>query len=161
MTVAAAAQAADPLASWKCAKAGQPIVACVQEVTQFTSADFVPVPQRITVFDNDGTLWSGWPMYFQAFFIFDRIRSLPLPHPQRRSKELFASVFNGDVESTLNRGEHALIKNAMATYRATTTEQIKTIVTNSTSTTKHPKMGWVFNQMIFRRINSKGRVDDA
>jgi phosphoglycolate phosphatase-like HAD superfamily hydrolase len=40
------------------------------------SPDFVPPAERIAVFDNDGTLWAEQPMYFQAFFIFDRIKAL-------------------------------------------------------------------------------------
>ena len=28
---------------------------------------------------NDGTLWAEQPMYFQAFFIFDRIKALHPP----------------------------------------------------------------------------------
>ena len=49
-------QADDALPSWNDGKARQSIVAFVKKVTQPGSPDFVPVTERIAVFDNDGTL---------------------------------------------------------------------------------------------------------
>jgi len=72
------------------------------------------VAGRIAVFDNDGCLWSEQPMYFQAFFIFDRIRQLAPQHPEWKTQEPFASALKGDVESALAGGEHALAEMAMA-----------------------------------------------
>jgi hypothetical protein len=69
-----AARAADPLPSWNEGRAKQSIIAFVAKVTTAGSPDFVPVPERIATFDNDGTLCAEQPMYFQALFIFDRIR---------------------------------------------------------------------------------------
>ncbi|MBP1637208.1 MAG: haloacid dehalogenase [Acidobacteria bacterium] len=60
--IATAAQAADPLPSWNDGKARQSIVSFVEKVTTPGSPDFVPVPERIAVFDNDGTLWCEQPM---------------------------------------------------------------------------------------------------
>jgi hypothetical protein len=51
-------------------------------VTTEGSAAFVPAKDRIAVFDNDGTLWSEKPVYFQMFFIMDRIRALAPGHPE-------------------------------------------------------------------------------
>jgi hypothetical protein len=64
------------------------------------------VPERIATFDNDGTLWAEQPMYFQAFFIFDRIKALAPQHPEWKDKEPFASVLKGDVKSALAGGEN-------------------------------------------------------
>jgi hypothetical protein len=61
------------------------------------------VPERIATFDNDGTLWSEQPMYFQAFFIFDRIKALAPEHPEWKDKEPFASVLKGDTKAALVR----------------------------------------------------------
>ena len=73
---AGAPHAADPLPSWREGAAKQAIIDFVQDTTRKVSPDFVPVSERVAVFDNDGTLWSEQPMYFQAFFIFDRIKAL-------------------------------------------------------------------------------------
>jgi hypothetical protein len=85
---------ADPLPFWNDTEPKQAIISFVEKVTKEGSSDFVPVPERITVFDNDGTPWSEQPMYFQAFFVFDRIKP-------------FASVLKGDLKAALAGGEHA------------------------------------------------------
>ena len=70
---AAGRAATDPLPSWNDTAPKQSIVTFVERVTREGSPDFVPVPERIAVFDNDGTLWAEQPMYFQGFFVIDRV----------------------------------------------------------------------------------------
>ena len=76
------AHAADELPSWNDGPAKQSIVAFVERVTSEGSPDFVPVPERIAVFDNDGTLWAEQPMYFQLLFALDRVKALAPQHPE-------------------------------------------------------------------------------
>jgi hypothetical protein len=64
--------AQDALSSWNDTAAKKAIVDFVAAVK---AAGITPA-ERIAVFDNDGTLWSEQPMYFQAFFIVDRIKAL-------------------------------------------------------------------------------------
>ena len=144
------ALAADPLSSWNDGKAKQSIVAFVEKVTKEGSPDFVPVPERIATFDNDGTLWAEQPMYFQAFFVFDRIKLLAQQHPEWREKEPFASVLNGDVKAALAGGEHALLEMAMATHAGMTTEEFEKIVTDWITTAKHPKTDRLFTEMVYQ-----------
>ena len=61
--------AEDALPSWKDGPAKQSIVDFVAKVTKEGAPDFVPPAERIAVFDNDGTLWSEQPMYFQLAFV--------------------------------------------------------------------------------------------
>jgi hypothetical protein len=72
------AQATDPLPSWNDGLARRSIVEFVTTVTKPDSPDFVPIAERIAVFDNDGTLWAEQPTFFQALFAFDRIRQLAI-----------------------------------------------------------------------------------
>lgn len=120
--------AADALPSWNDTAAKQAITAFVGKVTTEGSPDFVPIAERIATFDNDGTLWSEQPMYFQAFFIFDRIKAHAPKRPEWKSKEPFASVLKGDVKSALAGGERALLEMAMATHAGMTTEEFEKIV---------------------------------
>jgi len=142
--------AADPLPYWNDTAPKKAIVAFVDRVTKEGSPDFVPKPERIAVFDNDGTLWSEQPMYFQAFFIFDRIKQLAPQHPEWKDKEPFASVLKGDVKAALAGGEHALIEMAMATHAGTTTEAFEKIVTDWITTARHPKTGRLFTEMVYQ-----------
>ena len=72
----ATARAEDPLPSWNDGKAKQSIIEFVAKVTKPGSPDFVPVPERIATFDNDGTLWCEQPMPVQLFFALDRVKTL-------------------------------------------------------------------------------------
>ena len=144
------ARAADPLPSWNDGKAKQSIVAFVEKVTTEGSADFVPVAERIATFDNDGTLWSEQPMYFQAFFVFDRIKQLAPQHPEWKDKEPFASALKGDVKAALAGGEKALVELVMATHAGMTTEEFEKVVTDWVTTAKHPKTGRLFTEMVYQ-----------
>lgn len=112
--------------------------------------DFVPPAERIAVFDNDGTLWAEQPMYFQAIFIFDRIKALAPQHPEWKDQEPFASVLKGDVKAALAGGEHALLEMAMATHAGMNTEEFEKIVADWIATAKHPKTGKPFTEMVYQ-----------
>jgi len=144
------AKATNPLPSWNDGQAKNSIVTFVEKVMKEGSPDFVPSAERIAVFDNDGTLWSEQPMYFQAFFIFDRIKALAPQHPEWKDKEPFASVLKDDLKSVLAGGEHALIEMAMATHTGMTTEEFEAIVIDWITTAKHPKTGRPYTEMVFQ-----------
>jgi phosphoserine phosphatase len=148
--ITASLRAADPLPSWNDGAAKQAITAFVTKTTADGSADFVPPAERIATFDNDGTLWGEQPMYFQAFFIFDRIKQLAPTHPEWKDKEPFASVLKGDLKSALAGGERALLEMAMATHAGTTTEEFEKIVSDWANTAKHPKSGKHFTEMVYQ-----------
>jgi phosphoglycolate phosphatase-like HAD superfamily hydrolase len=145
-----AAVAADPLPSWNHTGPKTAILDFVEHVTREDSPQYVRPAERIAVFDNDGTLWSEQPMYFQAFFIFDRIEALASEHPEWRHQEPFASVLRGDVKAALAGGEHALLEMAMATHAGTTTEEFERIVTGWITTAKHPKTGRLYTEMVYQ-----------
>lgn len=89
-------------------------------------------------------------MYFQAFFIFDRIRQLAPQHPEWRTREPFASVLRGDTKSALAAGEHGLIEMGLASHAGTTTEEFEAIVTDWIRTARHPTTGRLFTEMVFQ-----------
>jgi phosphoglycolate phosphatase-like HAD superfamily hydrolase len=150
LVIAPITQAADALPSWNEGKTKEAIITFVEKVTKDGSAHLVPMSERIAVFDNDGTLWAEQPMYFQAFFIFDRIQQLAPQHPEWKKKEPFASVLKGDLKSALAGGEHALVEMAMATHAGTTTEEFDRIVRDWIATAKHPKMGRLYTEMVYQ-----------
>ena len=142
--------AADPLPSWNHTAPRQAIVAFVEKVTKEGSSDFVPIPERIAVFDNDGTLWAEQPMYFQAFFVFDRIKALAPQHPEWKDKEPFASVLRGDMKAALAGGERVLLEMVMATHAGMTTEEFEKSVSHWLVTAKHPTTGRPFTEMVYQ-----------
>src|SRR5512137_506992 len=105
----AAAQTAttvDPLPSWNDGASKQSIINFVTAVTREGSPDFVPVPQRIATFDNDGTLWCEHPMYVQLAFALDRVKAMAPLHPEWMGKQPFKAVLDGDMKTLAESGEH-------------------------------------------------------
>lgn len=141
--------AADPLPSWNDGPAKTAITGFVTKVTN-EGPDFVPPAERIAVFDNDGCLWAEQPIYFQAFYIFDRIKQLAPRHPEWKDKEPFASVLKGDLKAALAGGEKALLEMTMATHAGVTTEEFDKSVGDWLATAKHPTTGKPYTQMIYQ-----------
>ena len=143
-------QAADPLPSWNDGKAKQSIVEFVTKVTTAGSPDFVPVPERIATFDNDGCLWAEQPMYVQLQFAFDRVNALALQHPEWKETEPFASLLKGDVKGALAGGEKAMLGIVMATHAGMTTEEFERTVQEWFAKAKHPKTGRPYTEMVYQ-----------
>ena len=145
-----ASQAADPLPSWNDGPAKQSIIAFVEKVTKPGSPDYVPVPERIATFDNDGTLWCEQPVPVQLYFALDRVKALAPQHPEWNTKEPFASLLKGDLQPALAGGEHALLEVVMATHSGMTTVEFEQIVKEWIATAKHPKTGQLFTDMVYQ-----------
>lgn len=142
--------AADLLPSWNEGAAKKAITQYVMAVTTPGSESFVAEPERIAVFDNDGTLWGETPVYFQAFFIFDRIKQLAPAHPEWSTKEPYASVLKGDIQGALKGGEKGLLDMMGATHAGMTSEEFTQLVADWIATAKHPKTGKKFTEMVYQ-----------
>ena len=141
---------ADPLPSWNEGEVKNSITAFVKKVTDSTSADFIPVKDRIATFDNDGTLWSEQPLYFQFFFVIDRIKALAPQHPEWKTKEPFKSVLAGDMKKALASGEKGIAAMFIATHAGMTEEEFDAIVNEWVKNGKHPKTKKGFTQMVYQ-----------
>ncbi len=142
--------AADPLPSWNDSSPKQAIIAFVEKVTREGSPDFVPVPERIATFDNDGTLWCEQPLYVQLQFAIDRVKALAPQHPEWKDQEPFASLLKGDTEAVLAGGTHAILEIVMATHAGMTTTEFDQIVKDWIATAKNPKTGRLFTEMVYQ-----------
>ena len=150
LLLANSAFAADPLPSWNDGKAKQSIVNFVTKVTKAGSPDFVPAPQRIATFDNDGTLWAEQPVYFQLLFAIDRVKALAPQHPEWQTQEPFASLLKGDRKGAMAGGEQALLEIVMATHAGMTTEEFENTVKDWLATARHPKTGKLYTEMVYQ-----------
>ena len=68
--------AADPLSTWREGAVKSGILEFVTAVTEAQGPDFVPVAERIAVFDNDGTSWCEKPQFVPTLFQASLVRSL-------------------------------------------------------------------------------------
>jgi len=116
-------QAQEILPSWNEGPIKQSIIEFIQKTTDPSSVDFVPVEDRIAVFDQDGTLWAEHPLYSQLVFVFDRIPQMAKDKPELKGKEPFKTVLSGNKEAMMRLTGKDLMEIAALALTGMTTEQ--------------------------------------
>ncbi len=149
MIVSAFAQT-DPLPSWKEGPVRSAITDFVTKVTQPGGAGFVEPEKRIAVFDNDGTLWSEQPIYFQFQFALDRIKAMAPDHPEWKDIEPFKSVLAGDPKGLEATGEKGLAEITAQTHAGMTTAEFATIVSDWLVSARHPGLDRPYDQLVYQ-----------
>jgi phosphoglycolate phosphatase-like HAD superfamily hydrolase len=144
------AQASEPLPSWNDGPAKNNIIAFVQAVTDQHSKDFVHPAERIAVFDNDGTLWSEQPMYFELLFALDEVKRNAPQHPEWQTTQPFKAVLENDHKALAAAGMDGIIKIFGATHTGMTTEAFDDYAKTWLSQARHPKTGKPYTEMIFQ-----------
>jgi phosphoserine phosphatase len=144
------AQASEPLPSWNEGPAKKSIIEFVQAVTDQSSKDFVKPAERIAVFDNDGTLWSEQPAYFELLFAFDEVKRTAPQHPEWKTTQPFKAVLENDHKALAASGMEGLLKIVGATHTGMTTEAFDDYAKTWLSQARHPKTGKPYTEMIFQ-----------
>jgi len=137
------------LPSWNEGATKNAIIDFVNKTTNEGSVDFIPVADRIACFDNDGTLWTEQPMYFQLAFALDQIKVLASQHPEWKTKQPFKAVLDNDIKAVMAGGEKSLAALMSITHAGMTTETFEASVKQWMKTAKHPKTGKHYNEMTF------------
>ena len=138
------------LPSWNEGPSKSAITAFVKTVTDKSSPDYVQPSERIAVFDNDGTLWSEQPAYFQAFFIFDRIRELAPDHPEWKTQQPYQAVLEGDMQALAESGQKGLVELVMTTHAGMTSDEFTDIVKKWLQTAQHPTLHKPYTDLVFK-----------
>jgi hypothetical protein len=140
----------DPLPSWKEGRTKESILHFVKAVTSEGSAEFVPSLDRIAVFDNDGTLWSEKPLYFQLLFALDRVKALAAQHPEWQEQQPFKAVLEDDMDELLAGGLKALLDILAATHGGDTSDEFEQIVLDWIASARHPRTDRLHTEMVFQ-----------
>jgi hypothetical protein len=75
------------LEAWNDTPTRAAIVDFVERVTTEGGPDYIPPKERITTFDNDGTLWCEKPMPIELGFILGRLSEMADADPSLREKQ--------------------------------------------------------------------------
>jgi len=140
----------DPLPSWDEGSAKQAILDFARRVTAAGGPDFVPVPERIATFDNDGTLWTEQPNYFEVIFAMDRVRALAGRHPEWKTLEPFKWVIEDNRDALATMGEKGILQIIAATHADLTTEEFKQIVLDWVATARHPRFKRPYTDLVYQ-----------
>lgn len=144
------AQAADPLPAWNEGPSKQAIVSFVQAVTEEGGKDFVAPAERIAVFDNDGTLWSEQPAYFQVLFAFDEFKRMAPAHPEWKKDPALNALLTGDKEAFAATGMEGVLKVVGVTHTGISTEQFQDNARAWLAKARHPKTQRPYTEMVFQ-----------
>jgi hypothetical protein len=125
----------DQLPSWRETRAKRSIVEFVAAVTDPGSPDFIAEPDRIAVFDNDGTLWTERPVYAQLAFALDR--AAELGHPTS-PEELHAG------------GMAALTELLRLTHAGITTDEFDAVCRRWLASAQHPRFARPYPQTVYQ-----------
>ncbi|MFZ3357535.1 MAG: HAD family hydrolase [Xanthobacteraceae bacterium] len=140
----------DPLPSWSDGAAKQSITGFVARVTAPGSPDFVPVEARIATFDNDGTLWTEQPFYFELAFAFDRIKAMAPQHPEWKTKQPFKALIDKDMPALMASGEKGLVEIIEVTHSGMTTDAFAKTVQDWLANARHPRFKRPYTDLVYQ-----------
>jgi phosphoglycolate phosphatase-like HAD superfamily hydrolase len=147
---AASLAQADVLPSWNESPARAKIIDFVARVTREGGPDYVRPAERIAVFDNDGTLWSEQPRYFQLAYILDRVRALAPQHPEWKTRQPFKALLAGATKAALATGEKGLLALIGAVNEGVSVEEFEASVLDWLKTARHPRFNRPYTELVFQ-----------
>jgi phosphoglycolate phosphatase-like HAD superfamily hydrolase len=137
------------LASWHDRFAKRSILDFVNTVCDSSSSQFVPQQERIAVFDNDGTLWSEQPFYFQGLFLFDRVRAMAPDYPEWATTQPFQAVLEKDWATLSEIGNKGLLELALVTHGGMTRTEFEELTSNWLTMSRHPTLNRMFTELVY------------
>lgn len=145
------AETVDSLPSWRAGAAKVRLLNFVRQVTDTASTSYLPPRERIAVFDNDGTLWSEKPIYFQVEFVLHRIKQLAPKHPEWKEDELIRAALDHDLKTLREKfGVGGLGRLMALTQSGMSAEAFEDIVREWIQIGRHPLTGRLFKEMVFQ-----------
>ena len=143
----------ETLRSWNESSTKQKILDYVAGVTDEASPTFVPVPERVATFDNDGTLWCEKPAYIQLLFAIDRLKQMSEADPKLLEKPAYRAAAEGEMAyfAGLYPGNiPALMQIVFETHGGMAQAEFETLAGDFLSEAKHPRFGVPFKQLVYK-----------
>ena len=141
--------AEDPLPGWRNGPVKQGLLDFVRRVTTEGGPDYVSPAERVATFDNDGTLWSEQPIYFQLQFALDRVKALAPEHPEWKGQQPFQAVLENDRAALEKAGMGGLVELIGATHAGMTEAEFARIVKDWLATAKHPRFDRPYRDLTY------------
>ena len=142
--------AAEPLPSWNDTGPKQAVLAFVDKVTREGGSDFVPVDQRIAVFDMDGTLIPEKPLPAAVMPIVEDVKTAATKNPALKQKPAIAALLEGDAAGVAAAGEAGLVDIISAATDGRTTEEVGASTRKVLETVKDPRYGKPYTELAYQ-----------
>jgi len=140
----------DPLPSWNDGDTKKSIIHYVEKVTNVNSDSYIEVADRIATFDNDGTLWTEQPTYFQFFFVVDRLKELEETNPKIAADTLVRKLLDHGHEAIFTFDKKSITRVIVMASTGMNTDEYYDIVENWITTAHHPETGMLYTDMIYQ-----------
>lgn len=140
----------DPLPSWNDGSVKTAIINFVQRVTKEGAPDYVAPSARIAVFDNDGTLWTEQPIYFQFAFALDQVKALARRHPEWKDAQPFKAVIGGDRKALAASGEKGVLQIMAVTHAGMTTDAFAKTVADWLRSARHLRFNRPYDTLVYQ-----------
>jgi hypothetical protein len=150
MVLAQDADVATALPSWNPGVATQALVQYVRKVTREGSPDFIPVPERIAVFDNDGTLWPENPLPFQGVFVLQALQQKVRQQPELAENPHVKATLAGDINALMADHGKGLFAVLALVHDGVTVDEFERQVNDWISTAKHPRFGRRYVECVYQ-----------
>jgi phosphoglycolate phosphatase-like HAD superfamily hydrolase len=131
----------DALPSWNEGAVKSAITDFVAGVTTQSGPDFVPPEERIAVFDNDGTLWTEQPVYFQFAFALDRAKAMAAKNPELQAKQPFKGLLEGNKKAVADAGKQGVEQILTMTHAGMTTD---------VASARHPRFQRPYTELVYQ-----------
>ncbi|WP_217877211.1 HAD family hydrolase [Pseudoalteromonas shioyasakiensis] len=141
------AYATSELGSWN-ESAKNKITEFVNITTTIGSDNFIPVADRIAVFDNDGTLWSEQPAYFQLLFALDQVKQQASKNPTWQTKQPYSDILKNNIPSSLS--EEQLLELVKQTHTGISSREFRERVNQWINDSVHPTTLKPYTEMVFQ-----------
>lgn len=140
----------DPLPSWNNTAPKAAIIRFVKEVTTQGSAGFVPVQERIAVFDNEGTLSVEQPLPPQLAFELDCVQSAVVDHPDWATTPPFNAALERNVKALAQAGEDGLAQIMVASHAGWSTDLYESTLSSWIATTRDARYKRTYTELVYK-----------
>jgi phosphoglycolate phosphatase-like HAD superfamily hydrolase len=144
------AHAADSLPSWNDGRAKSRIVAFVRAVSDRSSRDYVPPAERVATFDNDGTLWSEQPLYFQLVFMVDQMKAAAPQHPEWKDNAVFKALSANDHKALAEMGQKPVLELLAVANSGMTVEAYDKTIRAWLTSARHPRFRRPYTDLAYK-----------
>ncbi len=121
----------------------------VAKVTNPDDLHYIPVEDRIAVFDNDGTLWTEFPAYNQLLFAIDRLHQMANEDPDWEYKAPYSKFLDSLWMAEGHMTEKDLLALIQKTHSGISTEEFITLAEEYIKTADHPVLERKMSQVTY------------
>jgi phosphoserine phosphatase len=144
------------LPSWNDTQTKQAILDFVAKFSDENSPDYIPPPERIAAFDNDGTLWVEQPAPAQTGLLIGKLVEKVKANPALAAEEPYKGIVTQDpvflqgLAQQIPETVIAFLSGVGKAWEGTTPEAYDAEVRNYLATSMHPRWNCPWTDLIYQ-----------